>query len=140
MATIKQKRFAAKVLENVRGVEGPKSLEKIAKESGYAETISKQPSRIMKSRGVLKIFERAGITPQSIAEQWNLIIKAPLKEKVISYDAKIKALTQLNKVFGLETQQSRLHPKIEFINQFIKTQELGINKPRFKKSEIKNNE
>lgn len=130
MATLRQKKMAKKLLESVSKDGKPETLQKIMLDSGYSKTASVAPSRVINSKGVIKIFEKAGISANSIAEQWNLIIKAKPKEKEITWDAKIKALTQLNKIFGLETRDAELNPKIQFIDKFLNLQMLKQNRPK----------
>jgi len=66
MPTPKQEKFVNKMLENVNSPK-PKSLTKIGEESGYGK-IAKQPSRIIRSRGVQKILKKYGITKDKVAE------------------------------------------------------------------------
>ena len=116
MATIKQRRFTQGILENLNA-DKPASMSSIAARSGYGK-MSKQPGNIMKSKGVIQLFEKAGISAETLAIEWNKVLKAPMKEENISWDAKIKGLTALNKVI-IDNPDNKVSAQQIFIDKFL---------------------
>ena len=128
MVTIRQRKFVKKMLANV-GKEHPTSLGLIAKESGYGK-ISKSPSRIMKSQGVIELFAKAGISGEELGREWHKVLIAE-PDKVISWDSKIKGLAHISR-YILENPESKLAPQIQFIDKFLNLQVLRQNRPKLK--------
>lgn len=58
MATTKQKTAIKKMSENV-GSSSPKSMGKILRESGYSNSVSKTPSRVLGAKGWKELMEEA---------------------------------------------------------------------------------
>jgi hypothetical protein len=70
-ATIKQKRLAKLVSDNIRKGAKSKPLGSLMVEAGYSESTSKRPSEIVKSSGFISILEAAGCSDELIAKQLN---------------------------------------------------------------------
>lgn len=68
-ATLKQKKLAKAVIDNIRKPTKAKSLGKLMKEAGYSDSQSKHPSTITQSKGFIAILEEAGCTDELIAKQ-----------------------------------------------------------------------
>ena len=126
MTTIRQRRFVKKMLENA-GDET--SLKKIAKDAGYPDSVAKTPARIIKSQGVTALFEKAGISPENIAKEWNDLNALPVREKTITADNKRKRLESLTKII-IENPEQKIAPQVQFIDKFLNLQMLKQNKPR----------
>ena len=138
MATIRQKRFVRKLLENISDEKNDKSLAKIAIESGFTKAVAKAPSRIMKGKGVIELFKKAGVSAENIAMEWNKVLAAKPKEKKISWDSKIKGLTALNKLF-FENPESKIAPQLQFIDKFLNVQMLQNPQNPQKENGVENN-
>lgn len=67
MATLKQKKLASKIVENMRKDKKAKPLKTLMKEVGYSDSQSTHPQQILKSKGFIKILEDAGVTDEKIA-------------------------------------------------------------------------
>lgn len=125
MATPKQKKFASNVLANV-SKQQPETMKAIMLKSGYSKNLAKQPSRILKSKGVKEIFQKAGISANLIAEQWNDIIKQEPQD-IFTWNNKITALKELNRLI-IEPESSKISSAIQFIDKFLYVDRLGLSK------------
>ena len=127
MATIKQEKFVKNMLENVRR-DKPQSLGLIATQSGYGK-ISKQPSRILKSKGILELFEKAGISATKIAKEYNKLLAIPVRATEITPDQKRKLLDSLSNIV-INNPESKLAPTFQFIDKYLDINKLGLNRPK----------
>jgi len=125
--TIKQEKFVKNLLENVSNTKST-SLEKVANKSGYGK-ISKQPSRIIKSKGVVQLFSERGFSPDKIAQGYEKLEKLPLKDKEISIDQKLKLYKQVGEIV-IDNPEGKMAPQLQFIDKFLNIQMLKKNKPR----------
>ena len=125
--TIKQEKFVKNLLENVSKSK-PTTLKKIAEDSGYNK-ISKQPSRIMKSKGVVQLFSERGFSPDKIAQGYEKLEKLPLKDTEITIDQKLKLYKQVGEIV-IDNPEGKMAPQLQFIDKFLNVQMLRQNKPR----------
>jgi len=118
MATPKQKKIFKKISENI-GNDKPQTLQELAIESGYSKSVAKTPSRILESRGVLELFQKAGITQEKLAIKYNELLDMELKETTISADTRRKTLDDLAKRI-IDPHEEKTKSQIQFINKFVK--------------------
>ena len=107
MATIRQERVAQLIIENAKldnPLNGGAMLEKVR----YGK-ISKQPSRILKSKGVKEVLKKSGFTEDNAK---NVVQKIMLDED-IEPNARLKATDQVFKVEGSYAPEKSLTVNIE---------------------------
>ena len=89
MATKKQKKFVRNIYINVRNKK-KKRLGKIAKKSGYSDTSSEKPGRIIKSKGVRNLADKLGLTEQFLLTCLKDDIQAKKKDRARELDMGFK--------------------------------------------------
>ena len=107
MATIRQERVAQLIIENAKldkPLNGGELLEKVR----YGK-ISKQPSRILKSKGVKEVLKKSGFTEDNAK---NVVQKIMLDED-IEPNARLKATDQVFKVEGSYAPEKSVNLNIE---------------------------
>ena len=107
MATIRQERVAQLIIENAKldnPLNGGAMLEKVR----YGK-ISKQPSRILKSKGVKEVLKKSGFTEDNAK---NVVQKIMLDED-IEPNARLKATDQVFKVEGSYAPEKSVNLNIE---------------------------
>ena len=88
MATVKQKKLAKKLSENISANgKRTKSMGKMMLESGYSHSTSHRPSQVLKSNTFIKLLGKAGISDKLLAKKLMEGINAT---KVISCNVFIK--------------------------------------------------
>ena len=125
MATPKQKRFVSNLLAN-NIKQQPETLKALALRSGFSKTMAKQPSRILKSKGVKEIFAKAGISADKIATQWNKIIALEPTDR-FTWNNKITALKELDRLI-IEPESNKISAAVQFIDKFLYVDKLGLNR------------
>lgn len=133
MPTLRQAKFVDKTCKNLQENTG-KALQEIAKESGY-KSYAKHPGEIMKSKGVLELFAKRGITPELLSEKYRELLSLPLKEQSISADTRRKTLEDLSRRI-IDNKEERIKPQIQFIEKFLNIRELKYNRPKGITTEI----
>ena len=123
------------MLENVSNNGRTKSLKKIAIESGFSQSIASQPSRIMKSLGVIELFKEAGIDPVKIAKGYNDLMELKLETNTISVDQRRKLLSDLTKII-IDNPEQKTTPQFQFISQFLNISALKKPETEVKDIEI----
>lgn len=86
-ATIKQKRLAKAISDNLRNPGKPKPLGKLMREAGYSKSQSEKPKDIVSSKGFIAILEAAGCTDALLAKQ---LKRGLAKEGETYYDYMIR--------------------------------------------------
>lgn len=66
MATIKQRKAAKLIAENIQSVD-PKTMGEILREAGYSQVSSEQPSHIINSKTFKDELEKAGISDEVLS-------------------------------------------------------------------------
>jgi SOS-response transcriptional repressor LexA len=123
MATLKQKKIVKKISENIRNTGITKTLQELAEDSGYSKSIAKTPGRILKGQGVIELFEKSGITRETLAGKYKELLNMPLKEESISADTRRKTLEDLSKRL-IDTKENELSNVIKYGGRFIKREYL----------------
>ena len=118
MPTQKQKIVAKKILENL-GSDKPQTAGQILKETGYSKAIIKNPKMVLESKGVLELFQKAGITQEKLAVKYNELLDMELKETTISADTRRKTLDDLSKRI-IDPHEERTKAQFQFINKFVR--------------------
>ena len=118
MPTLRQKKLVKKILENI-GNDKPATAGQLLKETGYSKSIVKNPKMILESKGVLELFQKAGITQEKLAMKYNELLDMELKETTISADTRRKTLDDLAKRI-IDPHEERTKAQYQFINKFVK--------------------
>ena len=117
MPTLKQKKVVNKVLENI-GKNQTTTAGQILRESGYSPAIVKNPQMVLKSKGVIELFEKAGITKDKLAVKYNELLDLPLKENQISADTLRKTLDDLSKRI-IDVSDTEANRRLKTIRKII---------------------
>lgn len=129
--TTKQKKFVKNLLENAG------TSKAVAIASGYGKGVAKSPKRILQSKGVKKLFLQAGISPESVAVEYNKLNKLPVKEKEILVRDKLNLLKQLKETL-IDNTDKKLSDTYQFIDKFLNIQSLGQNRPKMSGQQKRN--
>jgi len=117
MATLKQRKLARKIIENL-GTEKPQTLGEVLAECGYSRNVQKNPQEALKGKGIIELFKEAGITGDSLARSYNELLSLPLKDNFVSADTRRKTLQDLANLI-LKSPETKLSPQIQFIGKFF---------------------
>lgn len=127
MSTQKQEKFVKNMLENVIS-DQPVPTSEIARQTGYGK-IAKQPSRIMKAKGVLEVFKKYGISPETIAGDYKKLQELKVDEsKPITIGQKLQLQRDLVKII-IDSPHSKLQPQAQFYDKFINIHNLQLGQP-----------
>jgi len=99
MATLRQKRIAKMIVENTQ-LEKPLNAGEMLEKVRYGK-ISKQPARVIKSKGVKEELEKLGFNEYSAKK----VVQEIMLDKKTGPVARLKATDQIFKVFGTYTSE-----------------------------------
>lgn len=117
MATLKQKRVAKLVIENLE-LEKPLTGGQILEKTGYAPGVIKNPSDILESKGVLHELANYGFNPETARGVVSEILISGENDTV-----KLKAADMVFKVHG--TYAAEKHVTLNIDESTERTRELG---------------
>ena len=126
--TERQKRFVKKYIENA-GQKKPAPLRDLAIDSGYSEAIANVPQQIMKAKGVVKLFEEAGIKKEDVTRAYKQLMDMPIKEEKIAVKDRLRLLEDMKKTI-IDDPEQKTGTLINYIDKFLHVDKLGMNKPK----------
>lgn len=120
MATIKQKQFAQKLVENG----GKKSVAKLAEEVGYSENTAHTPKKITGGKGFLDEMEK--LCPEKTLAQLQRVQLKAVKEKIMTFKADVddEMIKKIVKSLGFK-----------LIHIFTNEKELTVGRGKNKRTE-----
>ncbi len=100
MSTIRQKKLAKNIAENMRAKK-PRNKKELLVASGYSEITAKaSPNIIMEQKGVVDELEILGFSVQRAKEVLAGILNAPSIYEMVTPENQIRAAQEVFKVFG----------------------------------------
>ena len=117
MPTIRQKRLAKEIIENLNRVI-PKNKYELLESVSYSKSIAKQPSRILESKGVKEALKEEGITEDKADKVVLKILESPIVYEMVTPDNQLRAAQEIYKRLGSYAPEKRLNVAVD-INQLI---------------------
>jgi hypothetical protein len=93
MATLKQKKLAKAIVENLEGKE-TKTAGEMLEKVGYSQHLVKQPGRVIESEGVQEALEEYGFTEENAKK----VVSEIMLNGDVDPNARLKATDQVFKV------------------------------------------
>lgn len=121
MATTRQRRVAKLIIENATldtPLTGGEMLEKVR----YGK-ISKQPSRVLKSEGVLEALEESGFTEENAKQ----VVSEIMLSKAVDPNARLRATDQVFKVQGTYAPEKSVNVNIEVSKEYREKSKQAIS-------------
>jgi len=112
---LRQQKLLKKIAENLRS-EKPKSLTKLAQESGYSLSTTQAVGRIMKTQTFQSALIKAGLDEDLIITEYQKALKQK-PDKKITWDVKLKWLQDIVKFLDLAPKEEG--GKWQRIQQYI---------------------
>ena len=108
MATVRQRRVANLIIENVK-LDTPRTGGEIVESSGYGVSMKKNPQVVLNSDGVKEVLEESGFTEDNA----KMVVTEILLNKKVKPDTRINAAKEVFKVQGSYAPEKSVSLNIE---------------------------